>query len=74
MQPEESGWRLDLELIYAIDEVVCDHDANCGPRCVSDRYLQRDLRIRREIGRRQSFFRLVACGHAGTPHEAMSIS
>ena len=59
------------KLNYAIDEQLSDRFEFFGLRTVYDRYLLRDPLSRKVIETPQYFFLRVACGLAGTPHEAI---
>jgi ribonucleoside-diphosphate reductase alpha chain len=59
------------KLNHAIDEDYSDLFEYFGLRTVYDRYLLRDPKSRRVIETPQHFFLRVACGLAGTPHEAI---
>jgi ribonucleoside-diphosphate reductase alpha chain len=59
------------KLNYAIDDLLSDRFEYFGLRTVYDRYLLRDPLSRKVIETPQYFFLRVACGLAGTPHEAI---
>jgi ribonucleoside-diphosphate reductase alpha chain len=59
------------KLNHAIDEQLSDNFEYFGLRTVYDRYLLRDPLSRKVIETPQHFFLRVACGLAGTPHEAI---
>jgi ribonucleoside-diphosphate reductase alpha chain len=59
------------KLNHAIDEQLSDRFEYFGLRTVYDRYLLRDPLSRQVIETPQYFFLRVACGLAGTPHEAV---
>lgn len=59
------------KLNHAIDENMSDRFEYFGLRTVYDRYLLRDPILRKVIETPQHFFLRVACGIAGTPHEAI---
>lgn len=59
------------KLNYAIDEQLSDRFEYFGLRTVYDRYLLRDPVSRKVMETPQYFFLRVACGLAGTPHEAI---
>lgn len=59
------------KLNHAIDETLSDRFEYFGLRTVYDRYLLRDPISRNVIETPQHFFLRVACGLAGTPHEAI---
>jgi ribonucleoside-diphosphate reductase alpha chain len=59
------------KLNHAIDEQLSDRFEYFGLRTVYDRYLLRDPISRKVIETPQYFFLRVACGLAGTPHEAV---
>ena len=59
------------KLNHAIDEGLSDRFEYFGLRTVYDRYLLRDPLSRKVIETPQHFFLRVACGLAGTPHEAI---
>ncbi len=59
------------KLNHAIDENMSDRFEYFGLRTVYDRYLLRDPISRKVIETPQHFFLRVACGLAGTPHEAI---
>jgi len=59
------------KLNHAIDDSLSDRFEYFGLRTVYDRYLLRDPISRRIIETPQYFFLRVACGLAGTPHEAI---
>ncbi|MEZ2345734.1 ribonucleoside-diphosphate reductase subunit alpha [Terriglobus sp. RCC_193] len=59
------------KLNHAIDENFSDRFEYFGLRTVYDRYLLRDPLSRKVIETPQHFFLRVACGLAGTPHEAI---
>src|SRR5580698_2867455 len=59
------------KLNHAIDENFSDRIEYFGLRTVYDRYLLRDPLSRKVIETPQYFFLRVACGLAGTPHEAI---
>jgi ribonucleoside-diphosphate reductase alpha chain len=59
------------KLNHAIDEQFSDNFEYFGLRTVYDRYLLRDPISRKVIETPQYFFLRVACGLAGTPHEAI---
>jgi ribonucleoside-diphosphate reductase alpha chain len=59
------------KLNHAIDDGFSDRFEYFGLRTVYDRYLLRDPLSRKVIETPQYFFLRVACGLAGTPHEAI---
>ncbi len=59
------------KLNHAIDDAFSDGFEYFGLRTVYDRYLLRDPISRQVIETPQYFFLRVACGLAGTPHEAI---
>jgi ribonucleoside-diphosphate reductase alpha chain len=59
------------KLNHAIDDQLSDRFEYFGLRTVYDRYLLRDPISRKVIETPQHFFLRVACGLAGTPHEAI---
>ena len=59
------------KLNHAIDDTFSDGFEYFGLRTVYDRYLLRDPISRQVIETPQYFFLRVACGLAGTPHEAI---
>ena len=59
------------KLNHAIDDNFSDRFEYFGLRTVYDRYLLRDPISRSVIETPQHFFLRVACGLAGTPHEAI---
>ncbi|MBB6145892.1 ribonucleoside-diphosphate reductase alpha chain [Silvibacterium bohemicum] len=59
------------KLNHAIDDSYSDRFEYFGLRTVYDRYLLRDPISRSVIETPQQFFLRVACGLAGTPHEAI---
>ncbi len=59
------------KLNHAIDDGFSDRLEYFGLRTVYDRYLLRDPLSRKVIETPQHFFLRVACGLAGTPHEAI---
>jgi ribonucleoside-diphosphate reductase alpha chain len=59
------------KLNHAIDDDSSDRFEYFGLRTVYDRYLLRDPISRQVIETPQYFFLRVACGLAGTPHEAI---
>ena len=59
------------KLNHAIDDMFSDRFEYFGLRTVYDRYLLRDPISRGIIETPQHFFLRVACGLAGTPHEAI---
>lgn len=59
------------KLNHAIDDTYSDRFEYFGLRTVYDRYLLRDPISRSIIETPQQFFLRVACGLAGTPHEAI---
>ena len=59
------------KLNHAIDDSLSDRFEYFGLRTVYDRYLLRDPISRRVIETPQHFFMRVACGLAGTAHEAI---
>ena len=59
------------KLNHAIDDTFSDRFEYFGLRTVYDRYLLRDPISRAVIETPQHFFLRVACGLAGTPHEAI---
>ncbi|WP_058187491.1 ribonucleoside-diphosphate reductase subunit alpha [Terracidiphilus gabretensis] len=59
------------KLNHAIDEEFSDNFEYFGLRTVYDRYLLRDPISRKVMETPQYFFLRVACGLAGTPHEAI---
>ncbi len=59
------------KLNHAIDDTLSDRFEYFGLRTVYDRYLLRDPISRTVIESPQYFFLRVACGLAGTPHEAI---
>ena len=59
------------KLNHAIDDAFSDRIEYFGLRTVYDRYLLRDPLSRKVIETPQYFFLRVACGLAGTPHEAI---
>jgi len=59
------------KLNHAIDDELSDRFEYFGLRTVYDRYLLRDPISRKVIETPQHFFLRVACGLAGTPHEAI---
>ena len=59
------------KLNHAIDENLSDRFEYFGLRTVYDRYLLRDPLSRKVVETPQHFFLRVACGLAGTPHEAI---
>ena len=59
------------KLNHAIDDTFSDRFEYFGLRTVYDRYLLRDPISRSIIETPQHFFLRVACGVAGTPHEAI---
>jgi ribonucleoside-diphosphate reductase alpha chain len=59
------------KLNHAIDDSFSDRFEYFGLRTVYDRYLLRDPISRSVIESPQYFFLRVACGLAGTPHEAI---
>jgi ribonucleoside-diphosphate reductase alpha chain len=59
------------KLNHAIDDAFSDRMEYFGLRTVYDRYLLRDPLSRKVIETPQYFFLRVACGLAGTPHEAI---
>jgi ribonucleoside-diphosphate reductase alpha chain len=59
------------KLNHAIDDGFSDRFEYFGLRTVYDRYLLRDPISRAVIETPQHFFLRVACGLAGTPHEAI---
>jgi ribonucleoside-diphosphate reductase alpha chain len=59
------------KLNHAIDDAFSDRFEYFGLRTVYDRYLLRDPISRGIIETPQQFFLRVACGLAGTPHEAI---
>ena len=59
------------KLNHAIDDTLSDRFEYFGLRTVYDRYLLRDPITRTVIESPQYFFLRVACGLAGTPHEAI---
>jgi ribonucleoside-diphosphate reductase alpha chain len=59
------------KLNHAIDDTFSDRFEYFGLRTVYDRYLLRDPLSRGIIETPQQFFLRVACGLAGTPHEAI---
>jgi ribonucleoside-diphosphate reductase alpha chain len=59
------------KLNHAIDDSFSDRFEYFGLRTVYDRYLLRDPISRSIIETPQHFFLRVACGLAGTPHEAI---
>ena len=59
------------KLNHAIDDDFSDRFEYFGLRTVYDRYLLRDPLSRKVIETPQHFFLRVACGLAGTPHEAI---
>jgi ribonucleoside-diphosphate reductase alpha chain len=59
------------KLNHAIDDTLSDRFEYFGLRTVYDRYLLRDPISRGVIETPQHFFLRVACGLAGTPHEAI---
>jgi ribonucleoside-diphosphate reductase alpha chain len=59
------------KLNHAIDDSLSDRFEYFGLRTVYDRYLLRDPISRSVIETPQQFFLRVACGLAGTPHEAI---
>ncbi len=59
------------KLNHAIDDQYSDLFEYFGLRTVYDRYLLRDPLSRKVIETPQHFFLRVACGLAGTPHEAI---
>jgi ribonucleoside-diphosphate reductase alpha chain len=59
------------KLNHAIDDTFSDRFEYFGLRTVYDRYLLRDPLSRAVIETPQHFFLRVACGLAGTPHEAI---
>jgi ribonucleoside-diphosphate reductase alpha chain len=59
------------KLNHAIDDTFSDRFEYFGLRTVYDRYLLRDPISRGIIETPQHFFLRVACGLAGTPHEAI---
>jgi ribonucleoside-diphosphate reductase alpha chain len=59
------------KLNHAIDDAFSDRFEYFGLRTVYDRYLLRDPLSRSIIETPQQFFLRVACGLAGTPHEAI---
>jgi len=59
------------KLNHAIDDTLSDRFEYFGLRTVYDRYLLRDPITRSVIESPQYFFLRVACGLAGTPHEAI---
>jgi ribonucleoside-diphosphate reductase alpha chain len=59
------------KLNHAIDDSLSDRFEYFGLRTVYDRYLLRDPISRSVIESPQYFFLRVACGLAGTPHEAI---
>jgi ribonucleoside-diphosphate reductase alpha chain len=59
------------KLNHAIDDNNSDRFEYFGLRTVYDRYLLRDPLSRKVIETPQHFFLRVACGLAGTPHEAI---
>ncbi|MGB6744641.1 MAG: ribonucleoside-diphosphate reductase subunit alpha, partial [Terracidiphilus sp.] len=59
------------KLNHAIDDGFSDRLEYFGLRTVYDRYLLRDPLSRKVIETPQYFFLRVACGLAGTPHEAI---
>ena len=59
------------KLNHAINEELSDGFEYFGLRTVYDRYLLRDPISRQVIETPQYFFLRVACGLAGTPHEAI---
>ena len=59
------------KLNHAIDDSFSDRFEYFGLRTVYDRYLLRDPISRSVIETPQHFFLRVACGLAGTPHEAI---
>jgi ribonucleoside-diphosphate reductase alpha chain len=59
------------KLNHAIDDTLSDRFEYFGLRTVYDRYLLRDPISRAVIETPQHFFLRVACGLAGTPHEAI---
>jgi ribonucleoside-diphosphate reductase alpha chain len=59
------------KLNHAIDETFSDRFEYFGLRTVYDRYLLRDPISRNVIESPQHFFLRVACGLAGSPHEAI---
>ena len=59
------------KLNHAIDDSFSDRFEYFGLRTVYDRYLLRDPISRGVIETPQHFFLRVACGLAGTPHEAI---
>ncbi|MGA7158136.1 MAG: ribonucleoside-diphosphate reductase subunit alpha [Acidobacteriaceae bacterium] len=59
------------KLNHAIDDTLSDRFEYFGLRTVYDRYLLRDPLSRSVIETPQHFFLRVACGLAGSPHEAI---
>lgn len=59
------------KLNHAIDDTFSDRFEYFGLRTVYDRYLLRDPLSRAVIETPQHFFLRVACGLAGSPHEAI---
>jgi len=59
------------KLNHAIDDTFSDRFEYFGLRTVYDRYLLRDPISRNVIESPQHFFLRVACGLAGSPHEAI---
>jgi ribonucleoside-diphosphate reductase alpha chain len=59
------------KLNHAIDDEFSDLFEYFGLRTVYDRYLLRDPISRKVVETPQHFFLRVACGLAGTPHEAI---
>ncbi len=59
------------KLNHAIDDTLSDRFEYFGLRTVYDRYLLRDPISRKVIETPQYFFMRVACGLAGTAHEAI---
>jgi len=59
------------KLNHAINDELSDRFEYFGLRTVYDRYLLRDPISRKVIETPQHFFLRVACGLAGTPHEAI---
>jgi ribonucleoside-diphosphate reductase alpha chain len=59
------------KLNHAIDDTFSDRFEYFGLRTVYDRYLLRDPLSRAVMETPQHFFLRVACGLAGTPHEAI---
>jgi ribonucleoside-diphosphate reductase alpha chain len=59
------------KLNHAVDDAMSDGFEYFGLRTVYDRYLLRDPISRQVIETPQYFFLRVACGLAGTPHEAI---